>query len=129
MSIKFELERITAALQSAKVSHALIGGLALGFAGVTRFTNDIDLLVDEKDCERAVSELRTLGYTIWKENSEFIQMNGPVPLDLMLARRPLSQAMLANARPSGRGGIPCVSVEDLVGLKIQSFVTNRKRGG
>ncbi len=35
-------------LRGEKIDFALIGGLALGFYGVQRFTNDIDLLIDGK---------------------------------------------------------------------------------
>ena len=127
MAIKDELIRLTAALRNANIPHALIGGLAVGFSGVARFTNDIDLLIDDADRERAVRELGTLGYRVWKEGSEFIQMEGPVPLDLMMAKRLLSRMMITNAQAAAGSGIPCVSVEDLIGLKIQSFATNRKR--
>lgn len=127
MTIKSELIRLTAALHGAQVRHALIGGLAVGFAGVARFTNDIDFLVDADDRDRATAALAPLGYAVWKENAEFVQLQGAIPVDLMLARRPPSKAMLAKAVKEPATGVPVVTVEDLIGLKIQSFVTNRSR--
>jgi hypothetical protein len=127
MTIKSELMRISNLLKTAKIPHGLIGGLAVGFSGVARFTNDIDLLIDETDRAHALDLLTHNGYKIWKNGPEFVQLEGEIPLDLMIARRPVSRQMLRDVRIIPGIDIPCLTTEDLIGLKIQSFATNRKR--
>jgi Nucleotidyl transferase AbiEii toxin, Type IV TA system len=127
MAIKSQLMRISNLLKSEKIPHGLIGGLAVGFSGVARFTNDIDLLIDESDRAHALDVLTRIGYKVWKEGPEFVQLEGNIPLDLMIAKRPVSQQMLRDVRFIPDLDIPCLTTEDLIGLKIQSFATNRKR--
>jgi len=59
------------ALAQDGVPHALCGGLALAVHGVPRATNDIDLLVQEGDLDRALAALARAGFTL---------RAGPVPL-------------------------------------------------
>ncbi len=93
MTIQSELMRISSLLKGENIPHDLIGGLAVGFLGVARFTNDIDLLIDESDRKRAVDLLLENGYFIngrrdmtpieylnWlEENWDLFQDNEPRP--------------------------------------------------
>jgi len=54
-------------LDSHRVPYALIGGLAVSFRAVERFTRDIDFAIaveGDEHAEEIVRELRLLGYTI-----------------------------------------------------------------
>jgi hypothetical protein len=115
------------ALTNSGVDHALIGGLALGSHGIHRATLDVDLLVDGAMRLAAVSALRLAGFEILAESPEAMQLNGPGPLDLLLANRPASRAMLQRALPDARLGLKCVVAEDLIGLKIQAFCNEPRR--
>ncbi|OGQ36170.1 MAG: hypothetical protein A3F16_06930 [Deltaproteobacteria bacterium RIFCSPHIGHO2_12_FULL_43_9] len=127
MDIKSLLELVHELLDNASIDHALIGGLALGALGFERFTNDIDILVDGDDRETLKNVFEKAGFTVFNENKEFIQFAGKGPIDVMFANRPLSKEMLKHASKIKHIGIKCLLVEDIIGLKIQSFATNPKR--
>lgn len=57
-----ELRRVTSALETAGVSYALVGGLAVAAHGHARATKDIDLAVTAEECLRAVEALVAIGY-------------------------------------------------------------------
>ena len=66
-SLEEALHRIDADLTRARVSFALIGGLAVSARTEPRFTRDADLAVavaDDAEAEALVRTLRTLGYRI-----------------------------------------------------------------
>ena len=127
MDIRTLLQEIKKEFDAEKIQFALIGGLAVGSLGYQRFTNDIDMLIHEDDKEKAKNLLLKKGYTLFSENSEFVQFQGQCPLDIQLARRPISKKMLADAQMLTNTPVRCLRVEDLIGLKIQAFSTNSKR--
>ena len=54
-------------LQSRQIPYALIGGLAVSFRTIERFTKDIDFAVaveSDQHAERIVREIRLLGYQV-----------------------------------------------------------------
>lgn len=59
--------------------------------------------------------------------SEALHFDGPVFLDVLLARRAISKEMLARAKPAAILGIKCLDPEDLVGLKIQAYCNSARR--
>jgi hypothetical protein len=59
-----ELEALVDALDVAAVPYALCGGLALGVHGHPRATEDIDLLVQPGDLERALAVAKRIGFDV-----------------------------------------------------------------
>lgn len=127
MDLKTVLKIIQLSFDQEGIHFALIGGLAVGSLGYQRFTNDIDLMIHEDDREKVKILLQNKGYSLFSENLEFIQFQGPCPIDIQIARRPISQKMLAQAQVLPDLGIKCLQAEDIIGLKIQAFSTNPKR--
>ena len=109
------------------MDHALIGAFALAVCGVQRATNDVDFLIDGAKAAAARQALESDGFTVFHASDEVLQMAGPVPVDFVLARRPLSLAMLARASARTFRGIKCVGPEDLIGLKIQAYKNDPRR--
>lgn len=138
MDFRGTLEALGERLHERGCCWAVIGGVAMGFYGVTRATVDIDLLADGAYAPQLDEMLSDLGYRLvyrWEESSHFAPSRPErCPLDVLHARRPHSLAMLARANnfPLGPDGptIPVVQVEDLVGLKVQAMVNDpdRRRG-
>ena len=126
-SITELLDSVHACLEAAGVDHALIGAFALAAWGVQRATNDIDFLIDGAKVAAARSALENKGFTVFHASDEVLQMAGPGPVDFVLARRPLSQAMLARASARTFRGIKCIGPEDLIGLKIQAYKNDPRR--
>ncbi len=57
-----ELYEITAALESAGVTYAVCGGVAVSIHGAPRATKDIDILIARADLAKALDVVRPLGY-------------------------------------------------------------------
>lgn len=127
MNIRQLLAHSHGIMVQAGIDHALIGGLALGFHGVQRFTNDVDYLVPGKNRGHLKQTFASHGFSVFFENAEVLQLSGDGSLDFLFANRPLSQAMLANATKVSDLDIKCLGVEDLIGLKIQAYVSDIKR--
>lgn len=54
-------------LNSQKIGYALVGGLAVSFRTVERFTKDIDIIIavsDDLQAEKVVREISSLGYRV-----------------------------------------------------------------
>lgn len=71
LDIEAELLLVVDALGAAGVEYALCGGLALAVHGFPRATKDIDVLVEEREVERAFAAVKGAGYTL---------RAGPMPL-------------------------------------------------
>lgn len=126
-SIVALLDSVHARLDAAGVDHALIGAFALAAWGVGRATNDVDFLIDGAKVAVARQALEDEGFSVFHASEEVLQMAGPGPVDFILARRPLSLAMLARASARSFRGIRCVEPEDLIGLKIQAYMNDARR--
>lgn len=127
MTLRRALETIHNVLTINDIDHALIGGFALAIHGVPRATGDIDLLIDERSKDLVISTLTKNGFSVEIQTPEVLHFSGPCRLDILLARRPLSKEMLNRAKKYPPVEIKCLDVEDIIGLKIQAFVNNRKR--
>jgi hypothetical protein len=127
MALKQAVLQLHKFLSEAKIDHALIGGFALAVHGINRATGDIDLLVDEKDKSLLLETLSRNGYKLKQDVTEALHFDGPVSLDILLARRAVSKEMLARAKPAAILGVKCLDPEDLVGLKIQAYSNNPRR--
>lgn len=64
MNLADELQRLIEVLRRNNVRYALCGGFALAVYGITRATEDIDLLVEESSVEKLREILGPLGYRL-----------------------------------------------------------------
>lgn len=126
VSIKKTLEAAHQALDGAGIDHALIGGLAVAAHGVQQSTIDVDLLIRDMDSDAAERALIAAGFTLKERTPETLHFGTLGPLDVLLARRPPSQAMLDEAL-SREGAVRLLRVEDIIGLKIQAMVNAPRR--
>ncbi len=62
MNLIDELHAIAGALETAGVTYAICGGVAVTIHGAVRTTKDLDLLVMSGDVERVMELARPLGY-------------------------------------------------------------------
>lgn len=100
---------------------ALIGGLAMAAHDVPRGTIDVDFLVSHEDAGRAHSALLALGYEcVYRTENVANYRRGHEGIDLLFARRPASRRLLRQARASSFD-VPVVSIEGLIGLKMQAL--------
>ena len=51
-------------LERQKIDYAVVGGIAMAFHDQPRFTRDIDILIQPKDCECVSTILQELGYSV-----------------------------------------------------------------
>jgi hypothetical protein len=121
------LKEVHDILVDADIEHALIGGLALGNLGIHRATMDVDLLVDGDARERALQALESHGYKLHLMTDEVIHLSGDIGLDLLLANRGPTRAMLKRAKVMEDFDLKALVAEDIIGLKIQAYKNNPKR--
>ena len=116
-------------LLEAGIDHALIGGIALATLGLNRATADVDLLIDGENKELALDVLQKKGFKLALSTKEVLHFDGAGYLDILLANRPMSKAMLGNSFvvKGAKLNIKCVGPEDIIGLKIQAYVNDRSR--
>lgn len=127
MNLKSTLKLAHSLLEQHGIDHALIGGLALACYGSTRATIDVDLLIHEEHRNKVKELFDKQGFTLMHEGPEVLQFAGVGYVDVLLARRPISQKMLFNANTEGPEGIHYLKTEDLIGLKIQAYVNDPSR--
>lgn len=127
MNLRATLKLAHSLLDQNQIQHALIGGLAMACYGSTRATVDLDLLISEENKELVKKVFIKNGFVIVNETQEVLQFSGIGYVDVLLARRPISQKILKEANPDGPEGIRFVKTEDLIGLKIQAFVNDPSR--
>jgi hypothetical protein len=127
ISLRETLQKASDALRRENIAHALIGGFALANYGVHRATADIDLLAEGEKVDLIKSSLIQEGFLLASESNEVLHFTGRGFLDILLARRPISQAMLRDAKPTGPLGLHILGAEDMIGLKIQAYSNDPKR--
>ena len=109
------------------ISHALIGGFALAVYGYHRATIDIDFLADGSKKDLIKKILSTKGFILKHESEEVLQFTGTGFVDIVLANRPLSKAMLTQAIHNKELGVHVLLAEDIIGLKIQAYKNDSTR--
>jgi len=62
MDLREELNQLIESLNREKIPYALCGGMALAVHGHPRFTQDLDLLIQESDLQRLIEVAERLGY-------------------------------------------------------------------
>lgn len=110
---------------------ALIGGLALAPHKVVRATQDIDLLVDLDHADPVDQELTSLGYRcIYRSRDAANYVRNDERVDLLYASRPIARRLLAGAdvRHTPLGALRVISLEGLIGFKLQGLVNDPRRG-
>ena len=109
---------------------ALIGGLAVVAHRVVRATQDVDFLLEAEAADKVHDALLDLGYQcIYRSEDAANYVRVTEGLDLLYAHRPLARRLLAQAseRETPMGRIRIISVEGLIGFKLQGFVNNATR--
>ncbi|HEX7914721.1 nucleotidyltransferase domain-containing protein [Rudaea sp.] len=125
-----QLRELHSAMDLAKVSYMLIGGFAVNIHGYVRATHDLDVMVLADDSDLLHDALRKLGYSAIDRRPDLAcYFRGNDRLDVLYARRPISQRLLAQARHADLNGlsVPTISAEGLLGLKIQAFSDDPRR--
>ena len=110
--------------------HALIGGLAVVAHQVVRATQDVDFLVEAEAADKVHDALLDLGYqSIYRSENAANYVRATEGLDLLFAHRPLARRLLAQAfeRETPMGRMRIISVEGLIGFKLQGFVNDASR--
>lgn len=109
---------------------ALIGGLAVAVHQVVRATKDVDFLVAAEVADKIHNALLNLGYCcLYRSEDAANYVRGTEGLDLLYAHRPLARRLLAQATPrdTPMGRLRVISVEGLIGFKLQGFTNDATR--
>jgi hypothetical protein len=109
---------------------ALIGGLAVVAHQVVRATKDVDFLLEADAADRVHDALLDLGYQcLYRSEDAANYVRAGEGLDLLYAHRPLARRLLAQAseRETPMGRMRIISVEGLIGFKLQGFVNDATR--
>jgi hypothetical protein len=109
---------------------ALIGGLAVVAHQVVRATKDVDFLVAAEAADTVHGALLGLGYQcLYRSEDAANYVRGNEGLDLLYAHRPLARQLLQRAteRDTPMGRLRVISVEGLIGFKLQGYVNDATR--
>jgi len=137
--LKVSAERFLKVLSGLGIDYVMIGGIPVGFYGEPRFTQDLDFAVDPRlfasrfaeflqEIERANFLLSSSRPTMEELKSttslRFIDLRNRTIVDLVLRPKGFNwdSDILRNRRElkllPGRGKIWCISLEDLIVMKI-----------
>jgi hypothetical protein len=125
-----QITEVLAVFPDCKTTPALIGGLALAAHNVVRATQDVNFLDDSDDAEKLHGLLIGLGYRcIHRSEDAANYLRGDEGMDFLYAHRPMARRLLAEAQEheTGMGRLRVISVEGLIGFKLQAFVNNPAR--
>lgn len=125
-----QIAEVAAALNAIGAQFALIGGLALASYKVVRATQDLDLLVEAAKSDEIDAAVIGLGYhCLHRSASAANYARGDERVDFIYAARPIAQRLLASATEltTGLGKLRVVSVEGLIGFKLQALVNDARR--
>lgn len=135
MNFKVVLETLLKRFVGQNIDFVLIGGFAVGAAGFSRATQDIDFMVRLEDADRINKIMTDLDYKLLQKSSEFalyasdIEVFGRV--DFLFAHRERTLKMMQRASEKsimgGKTKVKVLSAEDIIGLKVQSMANNPKR--
>lgn len=124
-----------AGFQNRHIRYALIGGFALSLWGVPRATVVLDFLVNREDMAAVHDLMVSLGYSRYHHSDNVSQYLAAEHIlgevDFLHAFRPASLGMLKRTVPRELFGrtmtVQVISLEDLIGLKIQALVHDPTR--
>ena len=113
-----------AALERAGIPYVLIGGIASSVHGRPRATDDIDLLVDPRDADRALEALGSAGFETEETDPHWIYKatKDGQTVDVMFNIKGdvhVDEEMLARARPTDFAGqgVQVAAPEDVIVIK------------
>lgn len=117
------------------INFAIIGGFAMQAYGIARATSDIDLLVIVDDKDKVKQILLENGYELKHESDDVMNFFGKNlsrgRLDFLIAHRKYTREMLKRAKIKkvlgGRYQIKTLTIEDQIGLKVQSSTNDKTR--
>ncbi len=127
------LGQMAEALGAAKIAHALIGGIAVGFHSRPRFTNDIDFLLNVPQLKLAalLDDLRVRGFDFdmaktieeWTRQHLTVVDFHEVRIDWLKPVLPLYQHVIDTAKPISWNGctLSIASPESLILTKLIAF--------
>jgi predicted nucleotidyltransferase len=125
-----QLEEFNQRMLATGARFALIGGFALGVHQVQRSTRDIDFLLAQADADIADSALKALGYRCIHRSADAANYRrGTEAIDFIYAYRTRALALLTQAEDHQFGDqqVRVVSVEGLIGLKLQAMANDPSR--
>jgi hypothetical protein len=125
-----QLAEILLSLQRIDVPTALIGGLALSAYKVIRATQDIDLLIDQKDSDKVHEEVARLGYRcLYRTDNVANYQRQDERLDFLYAARPIAKRLLASAieAKTSLAAVRVITAEGLIGFKLQGVANDPRR--
>lgn len=134
MDFKTVLSQLLKAFERHNIRYALMGGLALGAWGVVRATVDIDFLVHRDDMEKVDLIMKEMGYECKYRSENVSQYLSPLKIfgeiDFLHAFRTPSLGMLERTeekRIFDDITIKVLSIEDLIGFKLQAIKNDESR--
>lgn len=133
MNFNNVLHFICTSFKEKNIDCALIGGFALQFAGITRTTQDIDLLIVQKDKEPVKGLMKLHGYNLLHESEDVLNFLGKQPelgrVDFLISHRKYTLSMLKRAeiQKINQSTIKVLQPEDLIGLKVQASANDPER--
>ena len=125
-----QLEEFNAQLIACGARYALIGGMALSAHQLPRATQDIDFLLNRLDADIVDTLLISLGYQcIHRSEDAANYRRGGSAIDFIYAYRPRALALIetAQTRKIGTQSLNVVTVEGLIGLKLQALTNDPRR--
>jgi predicted nucleotidyltransferase len=131
-SLLAQTREVSAAIEAAGLRYMLVGGLAVNIHGYLRATRDLDLMLMVEDTQAVDALLGELGYEALDRRLDLHSyLRGTQRLDILFARRPISRGLLERAAMTSFDGgeVPVISLEGLLGLKIQAFNDDMRRLG
>lgn len=129
-SLLRQLEDFNADMLAINARFALIGGLAMSAHQLPRATQDLDFLLDKRDADDVHALLLARGYEcIHRSEDAANYRRGSEAIDLIYAFRPRAQALIdgAQTRQVGAQALRVVSVEGIIGLKLQAITNDPSR--
>jgi hypothetical protein len=109
---------------------ALIGGLAVVAHQVVRATKEVEFLLEAEAADKVHEALLDLGYQcLYRSEDAANYVRMAEGLDVLYAHRPLARRLLSQAseRDTPMGRMRIISVEGLIGFKLQGFVNDATR--
>jgi predicted nucleotidyltransferase len=130
--MKRTLEQVSAYLGSQRVSFAVIGATAMAIHGVSRATQDVDLLAMSSECLRVEfwEPLRALGLRIDVRNGDdddplagvvrIVDVDEDSNIDVIIGKPPWQRELLSRAQSHEVEGVelPIAQARDVVLLKL-----------
>lgn len=125
-----QLRELDAGLRMAGVRYMVIGGIAVSVHGYVRATGDLDIMIAVSDTDSTHEWLITAGYRSLDRREDLASyVRDALRLDILYARRSASLALLERREQAGYETlrIPVISLEGLLGLKLQAFHDDPRR--